>query len=115
MENKTSSSRKRSRSRVCSVIGCNNGDYQLSKWREEICKIHNEPQESCGCDPPFSLFTFPTRKTNPTGRDTWKKLLNRVKPDQSPWTPGKQSRVCSRHFKDKQPTVRIAIIAIEGA
>ena len=93
-------SKKRGRSRVCSIIGCSNGDYQLAKWREEHTKIHN----SCSCDAPFTLFTFPTKRANIFGRKKWKKLINRVNSDKSPWTPGKQSRVCSKHFIDGKPT-----------
>ena len=24
----------------CALIGCTNGDYKLSKWQQEECKIH---------------------------------------------------------------------------
>ena len=47
-------SKKRSRSRVCAVIGCPNGDYQLSLWLEEDCKKHKQKQKDCPCDPPFT-------------------------------------------------------------
>ena len=52
----------------------------------------------------FRLFTFPTRKSNPLQRNKWKDVLNRVKQDGSSWTPGKQARVCSKHFPEGQPT-----------
>ena len=105
METKSSKSKKRGRSRVCAVINCSNGDYKLSKWREEMCeKHHDQLHETCGCEPPFNLFTFPTKKSRPCDREKWKQLVNRVKPDKSAWTPGKQSRVCSIHFKDREPT-----------
>lgn len=79
MEKKTSKSKKRGRSRICCVIGCSNGDYQLAKWKEN----HEEIHKSCSCEPLFELFTFPTRKSNPFEREKWKKLINRVKPDKS--------------------------------
>ena len=53
MEKIKSKSLKRGRSRVCSVVGCNNGDYNLSKWEEEFCDIHKTAHNDCSCDPPF--------------------------------------------------------------
>ena len=47
-------SAKRSRSRCCSVSGCSNGDYVLSKWKEEICAEHEINFGTCSCDQPFS-------------------------------------------------------------
>ena len=53
MEKGRGKSLKRSRSRVCSVVGCSNGDYKLSKWKDDICEIHNIAHDACSCEPPF--------------------------------------------------------------
>ena len=46
---------KRARFRCCFVMGCKNGDYELSKWRESRCDVqsayHNE--KKCDCEAPF--------------------------------------------------------------
>ena len=54
----------------------------------------------------FRLFPFPTSRKNPQDRLKWKQLLNRQIGVRTPklWSPGKQSRVCSKHFKDGRPT-----------
>ena len=50
-------SAKRARSRCCCVMGCKNGDYELSKWRESRCDVHsvNHNEEKCNCEAPFQL------------------------------------------------------------
>ena len=50
---KKSKSQARARSRTCAVLGCANGDYRLSKWKEEICEEHKIMSIQCDCDPPF--------------------------------------------------------------
>ena len=52
----------------------------------------------------FRLITFPTKLSNTERRSKWKKLLNRRTRNNKLWTPGKQARVCSAHFPDKEPT-----------
>ena len=44
-----------STSRTCYAIGCSNSDYQLLRWRGEICSLHGvlHASESCTCAEPF--------------------------------------------------------------
>ena len=54
----------------------------------------------------FRLFPFPTKKKNPTARDSWRKIINRnvdLKGCKL-WEPSKDSRVCSKHFIDGEPS-----------
>ena len=89
-------------SRHCCVSGCSNGDYALNKWKKSHTCLSAEGE--CICKPPFQLFTFPTEKKSPTDRKKWIQLINRQDERSSRlWMPGKQSRVCSQHFKDKAP------------
>ncbi|KAH3786156.1 hypothetical protein DPMN_164259 [Dreissena polymorpha] len=52
---------------TCSVEGCSNSGYWLKKWKDQFCDrcgcLHRE--KTCACEPPFRLYPFPTRKTNP--------------------------------------------------
>lgn len=57
----------------------------------------------------FRLYNFPTQKKKPEDRLKWIKLINRTQDDSKGstsklWEPKKNSRVCSRHFKDGMPT-----------
>lgn len=49
------------------------------------------------------LFTFPTKKKNPETRERWKQVVGRQDGNKL-WSPPKDSRVCSKHFVDSQPT-----------
>ena len=54
----------------------------------------------------FRLFLFPTKKKNPTARDSWRKIVNRnvdLKGCKL-WEPSKDSRVWSKHFIDGEPS-----------
>ena len=54
----------------------------------------------------YRLFPFPTEKKNPEKRNNWKKLLNRqALHGEGLWEPSKDSRICSRHFVDGEPTL----------
>ena len=53
----------------------------------------------------FRLFPFPTAKKRLVDRQKWKQLINRKDDKGKLWSPSKDSRVCSLHFKDRQPTV----------
>lgn len=48
------------------------------------------------------MFTFPTKRSDPERRSKWKGLINRKDRNNKTWTPGKQARVCSKHFPDNQ-------------
>ncbi|KAL4223401.1 hypothetical protein ACF0H5_016872 [Mactra antiquata] len=50
------------------------------------------------------LFPFPTTKKNPESRDKWKRLVGRESGNKL-WSPSKDSRVCSSHFVDGEPTM----------
>ena len=92
----------------CAVSGCSNGSYILSKWKKEVCALHACSHENaeCTCIPPFKLFPFPTVKKNPEARKNWISLVNRLKPGSrtQSFNPSKDSRICSKHFVDGQPT-----------
>uniref|UniRef100_A0A8C6U0Y4 THAP-type domain-containing protein n=1 Tax=Neogobius melanostomus TaxID=47308 RepID=A0A8C6U0Y4_9GOBI len=91
----------------CSVRDCPHGARGLKKWMETFCPVHqcNKGTSWCICEPPYVLFPFPTERKDPERRDEWTKLMNRkdIKTGQS-WAPGKNSRVCSRHFVDGAPS-----------
>ncbi|KAH3817672.1 uncharacterized protein LOC127882181 [Dreissena polymorpha] len=92
---------------TCAVINCSNSAYWLNKWKKQLCTqcgcLHKE--KDCKCDPPFRLFCFPTKIKNSERRERWKQLIGR-KNGSKLWTPGKDSRVCSNHFVEGQPTVQ---------
>ena len=58
---------------------------------------------------PGLIFTFhcsPTKKKNPTARNSWRKIVNRnvdLKGCKL-WESSKDSRVCSKYFIDPYPT-----------
>ena len=52
----------------------------------------------------FRLYPFPTRGTDPENRRKWQQLSNRQDKKGKLWSPSKDSRVCSRHFKEGRPT-----------
>ncbi|XP_052284007.1 uncharacterized protein LOC127880705 [Dreissena polymorpha] len=92
---------------TCCVQNCSKGAYWLNKWKKQLCDVcgclHKE--RDCKCDPPFRLFTFPTKKKNPEQREKWKQLVGRRQGNGQLWSPGKDSRVCSDHFTDGEPTI----------
>ena len=90
--------------RVCVVIGCTNGDYKLKKWAKSLCSMHNCKYGNCICHPPYELHSFPTNLKKPLQRRKWLQLLNRKADSNKLWSPGKSSRVCSKHFVDGCPT-----------
>ena len=92
----------------CVVTGCSNGAYRLKKWKEELCNEHDCKRKdlNCCCPAPFKMYPFPTKKKNPEARSSWIKLINRLEPGSKNqfFIPSKDSRVCSKHFKDGEPT-----------
>ncbi|XP_071481997.1 uncharacterized protein [Diadema antillarum] len=94
--------------KLCAVVGCSNGSYQLDKWKQGKCSKHQtfNGLGCCDCDPPFHLFPFPTEKQDQDGRRRWNKLMNQK--DQSTgknWINKPHDRVCSKHFPDGKPTL----------
>ena len=61
---------------------------------------------NCSCPAPFKMYPFPTEKKNPEARSSWIKLVNRLEAGSKNklFIPSKDSRVCSKHFKDGEPT-----------
>ncbi|KAK3088554.1 hypothetical protein FSP39_020520 [Pinctada imbricata] len=51
------------------------------------------------------LFPFPTQKKDREKRERWKQLVGRAGQGKKLWSPSKDSRICSNHFIDGQPTV----------
>ena len=51
------------------------------------------------------LFPFPTQKKARQKRERWKQLVGRAGPGKKLWSPPKDSRICSNHFTDGEPTV----------
>ena len=50
------------------------------------------------------MFTFPTKKKNPDGRERWKQLIGR-RTGNKLWSPTKDTRVCSSHFVGGEPSL----------
>lgn len=93
--------------RNCCIKDCSNSGYKLSKWKTGWCDLHecNLGTARCICPPPFTLFPFPTERKNPDGRAVWIRNVNRVAADgKSKWMPTENSRICSEHFVDNEPT-----------
>ncbi|KAF6038592.1 hypothetical protein EB796_003092 [Bugula neritina] len=78
--------------RICAFKNCHNGDYKLRKFRK------NNPGQS----DPFTLYPFPHKIKKQLLQ--WCVLINRIDEGGNLWMPNKQSRVCSIHFKEGQPT-----------
>ena len=93
--------------RHCCVNNCTNGGYKINQWKKTFCYIHNINYGigSCICDPPFTLHTFPSEKSDSYNRGVWIKNINRKATDNKIWLPNIDSRVCSEHFIDGRPTV----------
>lgn len=92
--------------RNCAMFGCGNSGARLTKWMDKQCSIHNCNQGTsyCDCSPPFRLFPFPTEAKDSEARQSWIKLVNRKGKKGKIWQPNNNSRVCSDHFPDAQPT-----------
>ncbi|XP_019621910.1 PREDICTED: uncharacterized protein LOC109468106 [Branchiostoma belcheri] len=92
--------------RQCCVIGCHNGGRKLKRWRDETCTIHNRVHFSCECPEPFRLHPFPTELQKPEARKEWTRRVCRQdeKKRSKIWVPNDDSRICSIHFVDGEPT-----------
>ena len=89
----------------CAVFGCHNSQYNLRKWKKELCLVHTGvTHKICPCDVPFKLYCFPSVLRNSDSRKLWIKALNRINKDNSLWQPTQDDRVCSEHFVDGIPT-----------
>lgn len=100
--------------RSCAVLSCNNSWYTLEQWSKNICEKHNcnLGQGSCDCLPPFRLFPFPTERKDPAGRLQWTSLVNRKNGSRN-WIPNSESRICSKHFVDGEPSARFPYPTLE--
>lgn len=90
--------------RICAAIGCPNSTFKLGKWYTQLCEVHGLTFGSCVCKPPFQLFPFPTKTKDTEARKRWTKLINRKTKGGSNWQPTSESRICSAHFKESEPT-----------
>ncbi|XP_078252933.1 uncharacterized protein LOC144592278 [Rhinoraja longicauda] len=94
--------------RICAILGCGSSTYHLSKWMHTVCDSHNckFATGNCFCPPPFKLHPFPTEKRDGAARLRWTKLVNRKDGKGKNWQPDLKgnSRVCSKHFVDGEPT-----------
>ncbi|XP_078606568.1 uncharacterized protein LOC144879202 [Branchiostoma floridae x Branchiostoma japonicum] len=92
--------------RQCCVFDCKNGGRKLNKWKEETCTIHDRKHKSCICDEPFRLHPFPTERKAPETRKEWIRLVGRqsLTNRNKNWVPNEDSRICSIHFVDGEPT-----------
>ncbi|XP_069121866.1 uncharacterized protein [Argopecten irradians] len=91
--------------RVCAVSSCKNNGYKLQKWLNTSCEKHQCFNKECDCPRPFRLIPFPTEKKDPETRLKWAKLLQRKGSSGCNWLPKDDSRVCSLHFVDNEPTL----------
>jgi len=92
---------------ICAVVGCSNNTYHLRNWKADICKKHNcnFGTSICICNPPVTLFPFPTEKKDQERRQRWIKNINRKDPNTGKlWNPTYNDRVCSIHFINGKPT-----------
>ncbi|XP_078685984.1 uncharacterized protein LOC144918813 [Branchiostoma floridae x Branchiostoma belcheri] len=92
--------------RQCSVYECHNSGRKLKKWREMVCSIHQRLHRSCICPEPFRLLPFPTQRKDPDARQKWIRLVCRKSETNRNkiWVPNADSRICSIHFVDSEPT-----------
>ena len=91
--------------RICSIVGCSSSTYQLDKWYTQLCDVHGLKFGSCVCKPPFTLYPFPIEKKYSESRKRWTRLVNRKNKKGGNWQPTYQDRICSLHFKEKEPTI----------
>ena len=72
-----------------------------------FCQLHNSNFNigQCVCEPPFTLYPFPTERQDPAARKRWITNINRknIKTGKI-WQPAAFSRVCSAHFKENKPS-----------
>ena len=88
----------------CAFTHCHNNWYRIHKWRNTICAIHGEDHGGgkCICPPPFAPFKFPI---DADARKIWESAVYRMDPtSKNNWQSNSNSRICSIHFKDGQPT-----------
>ncbi|XP_045162255.2 uncharacterized protein LOC123527064 [Mercenaria mercenaria] len=92
---------------TCAVNNCSQGSYWLNKWKSQLCETCGclRKDRRCKCEPPFRLFPFPTKIRKPELRQKWKQLVGR-KDGSKLWSPSKDSRVCSKHFIEGEPTLK---------
>lgn len=92
--------------RNCVIVDCPNSGKKLNKWASENCKVHGclHGTETCNCEPPFKLFSFPTELKDSAGRKRWKDNVNREIRRGKLWKPKTSSRICSEHFEFGKPT-----------
>lgn len=96
---------KKMSTRCCAFNFCTNNATKITKWKKQMCEIHQIQHGlgSCICDPPFQLFPFPTELKDKYGRQKWTSIINRKNGSEN-WMPKDDSRVCSDHFIDGRPT-----------
>lgn len=90
--------------RIYANFGCGNKTKHIDKWLAQLCEVHGLMLGSCVCKPPFSLFPFQSEKKHPYRRQAWVKLVNRKGTDGKNWKPQTYCRICSKHFRDGEPT-----------
>jgi len=92
----------------CAVVGCHNCTQYLQKWKESSCHLHeNVLHKDCSCEAPFRLYMFPSIKRFSHKRTIWINLLKREKQNKKEWEPRPSDRVCSEHFVDPNPTLKL--------
>ena len=93
--------------RNCAMPQCTNSWYTLEQWMSNVCQVHgiNFGTGCCICPPPFKLIPFPTERRDPVARRVWINTVNRKSGGKN-WIPNENSRLCSTHFVDDEPTPR---------
>ena len=94
--------------RGCCVIDCHNNHRQFTRWKRKVCSVHHSlfGSSKCSCPPPFKLFTFPTARKNAKARKRWVNNVKRLSKGNKVCQSNADSRICSKHFPDQQPTSR---------
>ena len=63
-----------SRGKQCIVVGCDNNQRDVYRWKMTMCELHGEKYEHCICIAPFRFHCLPK---NVEHRREWLRLINR--------------------------------------
>ena len=91
--------------RICAFTHCSNSTYKLERWKAKQCQEHNCRYDACNCQAPFKLLCFPNANDEVDRRREWTHIVNRKDlVTGKNWRPDANSRICSQHFVDGNPS-----------